>query len=451
MRPRNSVERHLVEVAGCLPPLPKEVIEWAKQNIFEKVAYYKERYRKSTVWCQNCGHYEPCDGWLVMQGHMWECPQCHTQCEVRNTKVHFCPTTTVRCISFFDIQDAKQCIRTFELTMTLSGMGNAPVYAAAERYQNWILENGVEKITSRPYSRGYNFHKWHPESGYTIQTHNARNSGYYTYDDMYEPSDNYIYPKVKVAGYLKEKGITAVMLKKVLKVKSHFNVCALVKKWMKEPYYETLWKMGEGAMFRRFAMCDDVKLEDYKDSIRVAKRHGYEFRDASMWVDYVKEMRELGMDDRSPKYLCPEDLRKAHARTSERLRRRRDAEAWKREIEKIEGYEEDYAKKVAPWAGIVLESGDIVIYPFPTVREVYEEGEALHHCIYKMGYYRRDGILLLTARKRDTGARLESIEYRLSDGAILQSRGLKNEHTEYHKDIIKIINDNKETLRRKAI
>ena len=112
-------------------------------------------------------------------------------------------------------------------------------------------------------------------------------------------------------------------------------------KWAKTPYYETLFKAGERDMFKYFMNGTyRRRLENYKDSIRVARRHGYEFKDVQMWLDYVDELRELGMDDRSPRYICPKDLRAAHAVTSERIRRKRTAEKEAKEKAEISQREE---------------------------------------------------------------------------------------------------------------
>lgn len=188
------------------------------------------------------------------------------------------------------------------------------------------------------------------------------------------------------------------------------------------------------------------RLENYKDSILVARRHRYEFKDVQMWLDYVDELRELGMDDRSPKYLCPQNLREAHAVTSERIRRKRNAEKAEQEKKEIAKSEEAYGKHIAPYLGLCFVMGDIEIRPLPTVKSVYEEGEAMHHCIYRMKYWQRTDTLLMSARGKD-GKRLESIEVNLRDYKVLQSRGLQNQPTEQHEDIVALVKKNMKKIR----
>jgi hypothetical protein len=153
------------------------------------------------------------------------------------------------------------------------------------------------------------------------------------------------------------------------------------------------------------------------------------------------------MDDRSPRYICPQDLRAAHAVTSEKIRRKRNAEKEAKEKKEIAQREEAYGKHIAPYLGLCFVAGDIEIRPLPTVMSVYEEGEAMHHCIYRMKYWQRTDTLLMSARDKE-GKRLESIEVNLRDYKVLQSRGLQNQPTEQHDTIVGLIKKNMNQIKR---
>ena len=245
---------------------------------------------------------------------------------------------------------------------------------------------------------------------------------------------------------MRNKGLDARMLKSFARMRIPFPSCLV--KWAKTPYYETLWKAGEQELFKNFMNGNyRRRLENYKDSIRVARRHRYEIKDVQMWLDYVDELRELGMDDRSPRYICPKDLRAAHAVTSEKIRRKRNAEQEAKERKEIAQREEAYGKHIAPYLGLCFVAGDIEVRPLPTVMSVYEEGKAMHHCIYRMKYWQREDTLLMSARDKE-GKRLESIEVNLRDYKVLQSRGLQNQPTEQHDTIVGLIKKNMDQIKR---
>ena len=439
MRPRTETERRLCELANILPPLESEVQEWGF-SLFEPEAYHwRHRGNKHEIWCQCCGHREQVEPvWEVLAiSEQWTCPHCGKTCKVRRKNIDSTPATTARWMSVIDVRFGLQVVRTFEVYRDNSEKGQTQYYVK-EMYQNWVTEKGTEIITSRPSSNVFYRFSWQ-NGPYEIKKH----GGMY---DVYAAEYNYLYPRAKVAGYMRSKGLDARMLKSFARMRIPFPSC--LGKWTKTPYYETLWKAGELDLFKYF-MAGNYRrrLENYKDSIRVARRHRYEFKDVQMWLDYVDELRELGMDDRSPRYICPLDLRAAHAVTSERIRRKRNAEKEAKEKKEIAQREEAYGKHIAPYLGLCFVAGDIEIRPLPTVMSVYEEGEAMHHCIYRMKYWQRTDTLLMSARDKE-GKRLESIEVNLRNYKVLQSRGLQNQPTEQHDTIVSLIQKNMNQIKR---
>lgn len=440
MRPKTDTERRLCNYADALPPLESEIQEWAFANLFRDEAYYwQHRGRKQEIWCQSCGHREPCDSWLVMGvSGEWTCPECGKVCKVVKYMTDTKVLNVAKWMSVIDVRNGLQCVRTFEVCKDNSGRGQTEYYVM-ELYQNWITEKGVEIITSRPYARNFSQAIVWRNGPSEIKRH----GGYY---DIFAAEGNYLYPKAKVAGFLRKKGIDARMMKKFAMIGAAFPYC--LKNWMQTPYYETLWKAKEYELFRYFMRGSyNRKLKDYKDSIRIARKHGYKFDDVQMWLDYVSELRELGMDTRSPKYLCPADLKVAHDRTWERVRRKRAAEKAAKERAEIAQKEEAYRKHIEPFLQLCFVAGNIEIRPLPTVMSVYEEGEAMHHCIYSMGYWKMPNVLLMSARSKE-GKRLESIEVNLKDYNVAQSRGLQNQHTEFHKEIVALVKKNMNQIKR---
>ena len=76
-----------------------------------------------------------------------------------------------------------------------------------------------------------------------------------------------------------------------------------------------------------------------------------------------------------------------------------------------------------------------------SVAEMAEEGKAMHHCVYTMGYYKKDDSLILSAKDK-AGNRIETIELSLKTFKVLQSRGIYNSNTESHSEILELVNRN---------
>lgn len=450
MRPKTEIERKLVQYANMLPPIKPEVLEWGEANLFKPLAYYHRlRGRKQEMWCQCCGHHEPCEKMDSVLAE-WECPHCGKVCKVETWMKNSSAVMSLY-MSVMTVNNGIQVVRTFELFRDNSEKAGTQYYVT-ERYQNWITEKGTEIITSRPYHRSAWYMHW-DIGPYEIKKHNQRCGGYYYYEDLFAIENNYQYPKIELAGYIRKKGIGKVLIKQLMR--SKMTVIGGIARWMKEPYYETLYKQDR-TLFWYFIKRYDRKLSNYKEQVKIARRHHYKFDDITMWLDYVDELKQLGLDTHSPHYLCPANLVEAHARTTARIERKKQAQELVNELPKIEKAEPDYAKHIKPYLALCFKVDDIEVKVLPTVKSVWEEGARMHHCIYRMGYYKRSDTLLLSARHTTTGRRIESIEVDLKSYNVMQSRGLQNKMTEHHDAILQLMADNMHKIKaiksqRKAI
>ena len=215
--------------------------------------------------------------------------------------------------------------------------------------------------------------------------------------------------------------------------------------------YETLTKMGERtlAYFVLHGIEYASLIKRYWKSFLVARRHGYAPKEWSLWFEYVHDLDMIGKDVHSPKYLCPADLGVAHGevlrelyRIRERQKAERDRKAEEREAKKMIAATIDYTKRMGGYFGIciVTQSG-LTITPLKSVDEFYEEGKAMHHCVYSNGYYKKPESLILSARDKD-GKRVETIEVNLDTYRIVQSRGVCNSSTPFHDEIVKAMQHN---------
>ena len=81
-----------------------------------------------------------------------------------------------------------------------------------------------------------------------------------------------------------------------------------------------------------------------------------------------------------------------------------------------------FYERMEKFFGMKITDGNIVICPLESITQFYQEGKAMHHCVYKLGYYNRPDRLILSAK--DTGGkRIETIEVNLKTLNIVQSRG----------------------------
>ena len=82
----------------------------------------------------------------------------------------------------------------------------------------------------------------------------------------------------------------------------------------------------------------------------------------------------------------------------------------------------------------------------PTVKDVEQEGKAMHHCVFTNKYYKRLDSLLLTAKVNDE--RIETIEVNLKCYQLVQSRGVCNQNSKYHNEIVNLVNENMDMIRK---
>ena len=93
---------------------------------------------------------------------------------------------------------------------------------------------------------------------------------------------------------------------------------------------------------------------------------------------------------------------------------------------------DEYIRKKAAFLNLILTDGLIIVKVLQSVDEFYEEGKAMHHCVYTNAYYNDENSLILSARI--DGERIE---------------GVCNSNTEYHDRIIKLVEDNAEQIRQR--
>ena len=443
MKPRSGVERMFIGYAEELPPPRKAVVKWAYKHCFKPVAlWWKHRGKNNQeIWCQCCGHREPCDGWLVMSSD-------GAKCEVKNYKDGAIEMNTGSLVSTIEVFKGVQVVRTFEASRCNYNDGGKTRYGITELYQIWMLENGREIITTIGYDRSFNYMRWHYGAGYSIGRHNGYCEGCYAFEDTYNVNDNFIYPRMLISPFFRRRSIDNDMVRWLIRKK--VNIPDAFCSMAKDARLETLFKTGYRKLFIRFAR-KGSDLDRYWKSINICHRHGYAIDDVILWCDHIDMLVELGMDIHNPKYICPENLRGQHGMLSKRLTKKREKEKLERDIANAAAAEGEYRKMREKFFGLLFRGEHITIVPIRSVKEMAVEGRELHHCVFSMKYYEKKDSLLLSARDNSSQKPVETIELSLKTFEILQSRGNCNHDSPFHDEILSLVNNNIPAIRKLCV
>ncbi|SFG55997.1 PcfJ domain-containing protein [Prevotella sp. KH2C16] len=220
---------------------------------------------------------------------------------------------------------------------------------------------------------------------------------------------------------------------------------------LKNNMFETLWKCKQYSLLHALAYDWNVGYNDTEKmaAVKVALRHGYKITDGRMWLDMIALLKRAHKDIRNPKFVCPIDLQKTHDEALELYhkheeKQRKIAERKKLLEDKKVAKKYEVARKC--FMGMVLSDGKVIIKVLPTVKAVMQEGEAMHHCVFAAEYYKRLDSLLLTAKVN--GERAETIEVDLKRYQLVQSRGVCNQNSKYHDEIVNLVNENMSVIRK---
>ena len=225
---------------------------------------------------------------------------------------------------------------------------------------------------------------------------------------------------------------------------SHFN---LFRTLLSNSHFETLFKTGQMHLFYHFMNRTTQPIKNYWSSIKICLRNNYHISDVHNWCDYIDLLRFFGKDLHNAKYVCPNDLKAEHDRYVKKKRayqeRERRAEQRKQAFED----EQKFREMKARFFGIEITNGIIHIRMLNSVEEIMQEGDTMHHCVFASEYHLRPDSLIFSACVN--GVPMETVEFCLSRMKVVQCRGLHNKNTEYHDQIVELVNKNKRLIKRR--
>ena len=417
MKPRNKKQERILAMSGQLRPLSNAQMQWALNYTINHFAY---RLKNGKAVCLKCGH-----EWNANEG-VCRCPHCGISLEVKTTKERVRKDK-----SYFNIITAKggyQVIRMFLMSVELrKGMVAEPSFQEIGQY--WLDENGNATVVGLKRTIG-----WYVDSfDYCSKLELRRDN-----DAFLFIADQWVYPRIKVTDTIKRNGFDGHTY--------DINPLTLFKELLTNPKAETLMKSGDVEMLRY--LCHSPfnadEIDFYWKSIKVAKRAGFEFEDAQMWMDYIKMLERMGKDLHSPVLVAPQDLQTAHDLYSAKVERQRIKAQREKDRKKAEADEAKFEELKGRYIGLVMTDGEIVIHTLNSVAEYYDEGSRQHICVASARYYLKENSLVLTATIK--GQTIATIEISLSDYSIIQCRAFANKVCKYQDRIDKIIRDNTKML-----
>jgi Zn finger protein HypA/HybF involved in hydrogenase expression len=280
-------------------------------------------------------------------------------------------------------------------------------------------------------------------SDYEVRYVNPR-YGHSEYDRFFS---DYNCPGADILPQFKKYGLTSY--------KHDCDYRILLKKIESAPILETLLKARQEELLS-YALHRQTKHHEYWSQIKIVIRNKYKVKDAGIWYDYLDLLRYFNKDLHNAKYVCPKNLNKEHDRWMKKKREilriqeqeRNRIQTLKRQ-EKLDKAIIEYVERNKKFFDLEFRTGNITITVLKSIDEFKEEGDELKHCVYTNEYYLKENSLILSARVE--GKRAETIELKLPELKIEQSRGINNKSTEHHGEIVNLVKKNLEKIKKIVI
>lgn len=428
MKPRTKMQKEVVQAFKGLAPLTGKQ---RAEAILRVVPHIAKRNSRGQYVCLDCSHSwtaDPSDKPAEVV-----CPHCGARLQVEDGrkkkytfKDYFMTITR---------KNGYQVLRMWFLHANYRE-GMPAAYWIDEAFQRWIAPNGHNEIVSR--SRhifsGYYCDNWNWQSDLDL-----RNAAY---AHTIVPSE--VIGRMSLIPEVKRNGFKGSF--------HRISPAMLFTAILKDNRLETLLKCGQIELLQHFIKSGYCLK--FWPSVKVALRHQYKVKDASMWCDLLSSLNYLGKDIHNPKLICPDSLKEAHdywqhrqevkrgqeRERQERERRMNEEQRYLANEAKMQTDEANYQAAKSRFFDISIGDGEITIKPLQSVREFMDEAARMHHCCFSNRYYAKEQSLILHAII--DGEPVETIEIDLNTLQIVQSRAKYNGMSEYHERIINLMNAN---------
>lgn len=461
--------------------LTDEIRKWAGDNAFHHVAYYHKT--KSMTFgrliCMDClkefNTNQTEHGINAESKATVVCPHCGRTLVVEQTKrttyseySTFCRHETVDGI---DVMRVYECNRT----RNISWRNKDGVLDEVLHPDHWfecvrVFSNGKStEYASRPVS-GFWYNKTSPWSGGELEY--VKKQSRYTNRQAY--IDNYAEEKnvcpIRIERPLHSEYISLVVQALNDELKSAAKKSEVCYKVIRYPMFETMVKAGQlqlaaaianhqtqydynyyGNRFHR----KHATTEDMLTAAKICIRNHYTPDDPIMYIDYLDDMRTLDRDFHNAHFVCPSDLKAAHALSLKAIRNKeqredekRNAEERQRKVEEARKHDAEYRQKKAAYLDIAFDipEADLHISVIPSASAMQTEGNRMNHCVG--GYWNYGNSLILSCRIGKEMKRHATIEIKLDTFKVAQVRAANNGVPEYKRIIENFLEDHMDVFRK---
>lgn len=398
MKPRTKIQFCVENLRLNLPCLSQNQINNACSKFFVKFCYKT----KSSAFCLECGTNIPLE---TIKNFTTTCKCCRNKLKViESNKRTF--TTRKYYLSFAVVVKDFQLIRTFEFRKHYK-KGQKSTLEVSEICQDWFDLNGNHVVVSKLHCVFTNAFQGKLE---------IRKPTIYK---NYNVTPDIFCKSSKFRDDYKKLGISSKII--------NISFKNLLKDLKSCPHVETLLKAEEFDLISNWNIRDILK---YWNSLKICLRNGYKIKEPSIYKDYLDLLNHFKKDLRNPIFVCPKNLRESH-----------NVLVNKRHLENITiETEQKYIEQKSRFFDLTMEKNSIKIEPLKSVPEFLAEGLALKHCVYKNSYYEKTDSLILSARVKNIP--IETIEVSLNDFTVKQCYGYDNNYSQYHDEILNLINRN---------
>lgn len=432
MRPMTKEQERIVRWTNQTgAPTPKQ-IAYAKRHCFEGEILES----RGTHFCTACKH-------------VWK----DTPTDEREMKCPHCGKT-------LQIYNRHRKIKRLNYYVVMTTRNKMQVLA-------WYLVTRVVSQTCDDFKFKHVGTEWIKQDGKFFSVELPRFTMTYRCDQWIHNADMALRKTSTFARYIAPSAVYVARVLPVLKRngwKAHkLESCidTLIINLLKSKEFESYFKIGHYGVcydwlcqdcdYRR-GIGDKPRLSaDQRVMVKLANRKHVVFDTKNKWIDYkdyLKDLQTLNQDIHNPSILFPDNFQEVHQQVSQRAlaKRARERVRDRREREIRDMQQKEKRAEVAEWLAqyaacfgdMQLQCCKFTIRPLVSRGDFILEADRMHHCIET--YYGKRNTLLLSIEHN--GKKCETAEINLlGTGRLVQCRGVCNQPSDYHNEIVGILND----------
>ena len=416
MNPKYKLNNEITELSKWeLPPISPDQIQWGYDHCLEKYSHKS----RGKIYCLECGN-----SWKPSNNHKIQiCPTCLTRLKmIKHYRFRY---NEAAYMAVVQVCGGFQVVRMVWVSKRLALNWKAE-YFAKEVMQHWIDEDGnhtTMTISVNSMSAAYDSWSWSSEMKIKYESS-------YKARLRHNLSPWKTYPKPQILPIFKRNGF-----------KGEFHGISPIEffpELLRNQHFETLLKAKQSGLLR---LCVERSIHHTLwKSVKICLRNKYIVKDAKIWADYIDLLRYFRKDLTNAHYVCPKNLKAEHDRLMVLKWKKQDQLKAEEKRQKAAKDQSEFLLQKSKFFDIAFHEGGLNIIVLNNVEEFIIEGDELHHCVFTNEYYKKPESLILSARKDNK--RIETIEVSLTKMDVIQSRGLCNQNSKYHDQIINMIRNN---------